>query len=61
MKNKYNIPVVVDDTYLKEGNFIDHITYIKDKNIIFKRRNISKIDWLILYGISLEIRKKPGN
>jgi len=55
MKNKYNIPIINNNRYLKVGNFIDHYSITI---FTYKRRNISKIDWLILYGISLEIRKK---
>jgi hypothetical protein len=59
MKNKYNIPVVVDDLLLRKGNFIDH--YKVRMGIIkyyIKRRNISKIEQLIVFGIELNIYEK---
>lgn len=49
-KNKFNIPVLIDK-YDKKGNFIDH--YSITKKFIFKRRNISNIDELKIFGIHL--------
>ena len=55
MKNKYNIPLVINDVDKKKGNFIDHYEI---KGYIFKRRSISTIDMLIKFGIEMTIIKK---
>lgn len=58
-KNKYNIPVVVNDYDKKKGNFIDHYKIGKLLyNCLIKRRNISNIDAIIVYGIELNIYEK---
>jgi hypothetical protein len=58
-KNKFNIPVVLNDSKKKKGNFIDH--YKIDTlfyNPILKRRSISNINQIIPYGIELIIYGK---
>lgn len=60
MKNKFNIPVVINDINIIGGNYIDHLSY-KDlhdnSEKIVKRRIISKdINILIKFGISLIIK-----
>jgi len=60
-KNKFNIPVL-NNKPLRKGNFIDHysITHIGGK-YIFKRRNISNIDELKIFGIHLTIHFESKN
>jgi hypothetical protein len=56
MKNKYNIPVLVNIPHIINGNFIDHYSFGFDNNTL-KRRNISDLLWFNLFGISLRIKK----
>jgi hypothetical protein len=52
VKNKYNIPIILDNINARKGNFIDYLTDPYN-NIIFKRRCISNEDRFIRYGIQL--------
>lgn len=56
MKNKYNIPIILNDPNKRLGDFID---YYSIRDIFLKRRNISKVDRLIIFGIQVAIIK-PG-
>ena len=58
MKNKYNIPVLKDNYYNEDGNFIDH--FESSGIYILKRRSITPKYQLIIFGICLFIIKKPG-
>jgi hypothetical protein len=55
MKNKYNIPLVINNRYIRRGNFIDHYEI---KKFHFKRRNISNKNIIIRFGIEITIIKK---
>ena len=56
MKNKYNIPVLIDSDILG-GNYIDH--YNVFRTVMKKRRIITKRnDEFILFGIKLDILHK---
>jgi hypothetical protein len=56
MKNKYNIPVLVNIPLITNGNFIDHYSFGFGDNIL-KRRNISNLLRFNSFGISLMIKK----
>jgi hypothetical protein len=59
MKNKYNIPVFIDETYLRKGDFIDHYNNYYKYKFTYKRRNISDDENLFIrYGIQLSIIRK---
>ena len=59
MKNKYNIPIIKDDIYVKKGNFIDYLTNPYNNNIIYKRRCISNDETIFIrYGIQITINEK---
>ena len=57
MKNKYNIPLVINNRDIRKGNFIEHYEI---KKFHFIRRNISNENIMIKFGIEITIIKKPG-
>jgi len=60
MKNKYNIPVYINNSSAIEGNFIDHYQYLDYSNYTnntVKRRSLYNIK--NIFGINLNI--KPNN
>lgn len=62
MKNKFNIPLIINNSYLNGGNHIEHYKY----NIIYrkttKRRVLSEDeDEIKLFGIELIIETNENS
>jgi hypothetical protein len=54
-KNKYNIPLYIEDYRIRKGNLIDHFTI---DNLSYRIRSISDIeDEFVRFGIELFIYK----